>query len=199
MSVKHGLLALLERGPMYGYQLRVAFEESTGGTWPLNIGQVYTTLSRLERDELVRPLPENDSGQRPYEITDSGRAELAMWFATPVSRTDRPRDELTIKLALALTTPGVDVRTVVQTQRSATMRTLQEYTRLKARSDGASDLSWRLVLDSMLFQAEAEVRWLDHCEASLVRYAAPATGVPRVAPETTSDAPEAASEEVTRR
>ena len=109
-----------------------AFEESTGATWPLNIGQVYTTLSRLERDGLVRPLPENDGGQRPYEITEPGRAELTLWFATPISRTDRPRDELAIKLALALTTPGVDVRAVVQTQRTATMRTLQEYTRLKA-------------------------------------------------------------------
>ena len=177
MSVKHGLLALLERGPMYGYQLRVALEEACGGTWSLNIGQVYTTLSRLERDEMVRPLPEGDGGQRPYQITDAGRHELASWFATPVSRADRPRDELAVKLALALTTPGVDVRAVVQTQRSATMRTLQEYTRLKARDDRADDrqvdLSWRLVLDAMLFQAEAEVRWLDHCEASLVRYAAP--------------------------
>jgi len=173
MSVKHGLLALLERGPMYGYQLRVAFEESTGGTWPLNIGQVYTTLSRLERDDLVRPLPESDGGQRTYEITDAGRADVAVWFATPISWTDRPRDELAIKLALALTTPGVDVRTVVQTQRTATMRTLQEYTRLKAHADQPADLSWHLVLDAMLFQAEAEVRWLDHCEASLVRYAPP--------------------------
>jgi len=170
MSVRYGLLALLERGPMYGYQLRVAFEESTGGTWPLNIGQVYTTLSRLERDGLVHPLPESEAGQRPYEITEAGRAGLAEWFTTPVSRGDRPRDELTIKLALALTTPGVDVRAVVQTQRTATMRTLQEYTRLKAGADGPGDLSWRLVLDAMLFQAEAEVRWLDHCEASLVRH-----------------------------
>src|SRR5215510_1687957 len=113
MSVRHGLLALLERGPMYGYQLRVAFEESTGGTWPLNIGQVYTTLSRLERDGLVRALPSNDGGQRPYEITATGRAELAMWFASPIEHGDRPRDELAIKLALALTTPGVDVRAVV--------------------------------------------------------------------------------------
>jgi DNA-binding PadR family transcriptional regulator len=173
MSVKHGLLALLERGPMYGYQLRVAFEAATGGTWPLNIGQVYTTLSRLERDELVRPLPERDAGQRPYQITDAGRAELAHWFATPISHTDRPRDELAIKLALALTTPGVDVRAVVQAQRSATMRTLQEYTRLKAHADQPADLAWRLLLDAMLFQAEAEVRWLDHCEASLVRYNPP--------------------------
>jgi DNA-binding PadR family transcriptional regulator len=191
MSVKHGILALLERGPMYGYQLRVAFEESTGGTWPLNIGQVYTTLSRLERDQLVRPLPESDGGQRPYEITDAGRADLAGWFATPVSRSDRPRDELAIKLALALTTPGVDVRAVVQTQRSATMRMLQEYTRLKARAGkpphDAVDLPWNLVLDAMLFQGEAEVRWLDHCEASLVRYAPPPVTVRRAERETTSD------------
>jgi DNA-binding PadR family transcriptional regulator len=188
MSVKHGLLALLERGPMHGYQLRAAFEESTGGTWPLNIGQVYTTLQRLERDRLVRPLPENDAGQRPYEITDAGRADLASWFATPVGRTDRPRDELAIKLALALTTPGVDVPAVVQAQRSATMRTLQEYTRLKARADQPVDLPWRLVLDAMLFQAEAEVRWLDHCEASLVRYAPPPLRVPQAAPDTPTEA-----------
>jgi DNA-binding PadR family transcriptional regulator len=188
MSIKHGLLALLERGPMHGYQLRTAFEESTGGTWPLNIGQVYTTLSRLERDRLIRPLPKGEEGRRPYEVTDAGRADLASWFATPVSRTDRPRDELAIKLALALTTPGVDVRAVVQAQRSATMRTLQEYTRLKARADQPADQAWRLVLDAMLFQAEAEVRWLDHCEASLVRHAPPPRRVPEAAPDTPTEA-----------
>jgi DNA-binding PadR family transcriptional regulator len=174
MSIRHGLLALLESGPRYGYQLRAAFEQSTGATWPLNIGQVYTTLSRLERDGLVQPLPEVEGGQRPYEITPAGRTEVARWFLTPVSRTDRPRDELVIKLALALTTPGVDVRAVVQAQRTATMRTLQEYTRLKKQPPNLEELSWRLVLDAMIFQAEAEVRWLDHCEASLVRHSAPA-------------------------
>ncbi|HKD98277.1 MAG TPA: PadR family transcriptional regulator [Micromonosporaceae bacterium] len=174
MSIKHGLLALLESGPMYGYQLRAAFEESTGGTWPLNIGQVYTTLGRLERDDLVRALPEQDGGQRSYEITGAGRDELARWFATPVGHADRPRDELAIKLALAVTTPGVDVRAVLQTQRTATMRTLQEYTRLKAAAEKPADMPWRLVVDAMIFQAEAEVRWLDHCETSLVRYRPPA-------------------------
>jgi DNA-binding PadR family transcriptional regulator len=192
MSVKHGLLALLESGPMYGYQLRAAFEESTGGTWPLNIGQVYTTLSRLERDDLVRPLPAGDGGQRPYQITEAGRAELASWFATPVSRNDRPRDELAIKLALALRTPGVDVRAVLQAQRSATMRTLQEYTRLKAGAGQPAELSWRLVLDNMLFQAEAEMRWLDHCEATLVRYAPPPATAAETAPEDVARAAETA-------
>jgi DNA-binding PadR family transcriptional regulator len=189
MSIKHGLLALLERGPMYGYQLRSAFEESTGGTWPLNIGQVYTTLGRLERDDMVRPLPEHDGGQRSYEITDSGRAELTIWFTTPVSHADRPRDELAIKLALALTTPGVDAGAVLQSQRTATMRTLQEYTRLKISATKPTDLPWRLVIDAMLFQAEAEIRWLDHCETSLIRHAP--TPIPTGAPSDADVLPEA--------
>ena len=156
---------------MHGYQLRTAFEQSTGATWPLNIGQVYTTLSRLERDGLVSPLSENEAGQRPYEITEAGRTALSAWFAAPISSTDRPRDELAIKMALAVTTPGVAVPAVLQTQRTATMRALQEYTRLKNREAEPADLAWRLVLDAMIFQAEAEVRWLDHCETSIARYA----------------------------
>ena len=180
MSVKHGLLALLGRGSRYGYQLRLEFEHATAGTWPLNIGQVYTTLSRLERDGLVRALPAADGGQRPYELTETGRAELGRWFTTPISPSDRPRDELAIKLALAITTPGVDVRQVVQSQRGATMRRLQEYTRLKAGEFRPEDLAWRLVLDALVFQGEAEIRWLDHCEASLIRHTPPAPNVSTV-------------------
>jgi DNA-binding PadR family transcriptional regulator len=168
MSVRHGLLALLVGGPRYGYQLRAAFEEATGATWPLNIGQVYTTLGRLERDGLVLALPEAESGQRPYEITPPGREELDRWFGTAVERAERPRDELAIKLALALTTPGVDIARVVQRQRTATVRAMQDYTRLKRQH---VDLSTLLVVDALIFQAEAEVRWLDHCEASLLRHA----------------------------
>ena len=93
MSIRHGLLALLERGQMYGYQLRAAFEESTGSTWPLNIGQVYTTLSRLERDGLAVPLPASDTGQRPYSITEAGRADrpdLSLVEGSPGSCGHRP-------------------------------------------------------------------------------------------------------------
>ena len=183
MSVRQALLALLEQGPMYGYQLRAEFESRTGATWPLNVGQVYTTLSRLERDGLVEAAGSDGEGHVFYRVTDQGRAEVATWFATPVSRTTPPRDELAIKLAMAVTVPGVDVRAVVQGQRIATIRALQDYTRLKARATegtAPADLAWLLVLDSLVFAAEAEVRWLDHCEARLARAAADrsaATGV----------------------
>lgn len=163
MSIRHGLLALLSQGPRYGYQLRTEFESSTGATWPLNIGQVYTTLSRMERDGLVAPGEQDEQGRVVYAITTKGEAELEQWFVTPIAQADRPRDELVIKLAMAVTSPGADVARVVQTQRSATMRTLQELTVAK-RNLGVAQ---RLVLDSMIFRAEAEQRWLDHCEAVL--------------------------------
>jgi DNA-binding PadR family transcriptional regulator len=172
MSIRHGLLALLQRGPSHGYQLRAEFDTATGATWPLNVGQVYTTLDRLERDGLVVQdgAPDAD-GRIAYRITDDGRAEVRTWFGSPVNQKAAPRDELAIKLALAVTTPGVDVLSVVQTQRSATMTALQELTRLKTRgADG--DLAWSLVLDSLVFRAEAEIRWLDHCEARVARAAA---------------------------
>ncbi|MEV3922254.1 PadR family transcriptional regulator [Actinomadura coerulea] len=173
MSIRHGLLALLSQGPRYGYQLRAEFESSTGATWPLNIGQVYSTLSRLERDELVTRGDADAEGRFVYRITTAGEEDVRRWFATPIARSDRPRDELAIKLAMAVTTPGVDAGHVVQTQRTATLRTLQDLTRLKAGSPAVpadqGDRAWRLVLESMIFQAEAEVRWLDHCEAYVAR------------------------------
>jgi len=75
-----------------------------------------------------------------------------------------------------MTTPGVAVAAVVQAQRTAGMRALQEYTRLK-RGTG-SDTSWLLVLDAMIFQVEAELRWLDHCEATVLRQRPDTAGKP---------------------
>ncbi|MBF4161130.1 PadR family transcriptional regulator [Nocardioides acrostichi] len=173
MSVKQAMLALLEQEPMYGYQLRTEFESRTGATWPLNVGQVYTTLTRLERDGLIEPAGEDDEGHERWQLTAAGSDEVATWFTTPVARTQPPRDELAIKLALAVTVPGVDVGTVIQQQRGASMTALQDYTRLKRQAgrgtDRREELAWGLVLDSLVFAAEAEIRWLDHCEARLRR------------------------------
>lgn len=180
MSVRQAMLALLEEGPKYGYQLRAEFEQRTGATWPLNVGQVYTTLARLERDGLVEVVADGSTaeadkdGHVVYRATTAGRGEVSAWFTTPVARTQPPRDELAIKLAIAVTLPGVDVGAVIQQQRKATMSALQDYTRLKrsgraAQPTDREDLAWSLVVDSLVFDAEAEIRWLDHCEARLRR------------------------------
>jgi DNA-binding PadR family transcriptional regulator len=188
MSVRQGLLALLAERPMYGAQLRTEFEARTGGTWPLNVGQVYTTLARLERDLLVEAAggPDED-GRIAYRLTEEGRVAVGRWWLTPVDRDDHPRSELAIKLALAVTLDGVDVPAVVQVQRSRTLRSLQDLTRLKRQADAADDLAWTLVLEHLVFAAEAEVRWLDHVEARLHRAAA--AGRARVQPPAEPPAP----------
>jgi DNA-binding PadR family transcriptional regulator len=181
MSIRHGLLALLAQEPMYGAQLRSEFESRTGGTWPLNVGQVYTTLARLDRDGLVEAAGgADDEGRIAYRLTGRGQTEVQRWWAAAVDRGDTPRDELVIKLALAVTVPGVDVRSLVQTQRTATLRHLQALTKLKRATPqdagGRNELSWLLVLDNLVYSAEAEVRWLDHVETRLAREAMQAPG-----------------------
>lgn len=166
MSVKFSIMALLATEPMYGARLRQEFEDRTGGTWPLNVGQVYTTLARLERDGLVAAGAADEEGRIAYRLTDAGRAAVARWWAEPVSREQSGRNELAVKLAVAVTLPGVDVTRIVQVQRTATMNHLRDLTRLKRQQHG-QDLAWELVLESMVFADEAELRWLDHVEGRL--------------------------------
>ncbi len=195
MSVRFGLMALLGEGEKYGAQLRAEFEDRTGGTWPLNVGQVYTTLDRLIRDGLVAQTGAPDAdGRIGYSLTPAGHAELQTWWATPVDRSSTPRDELTIKLALAVTVPEVDVQRVVQDQRTATLRHLRDLTRLKhdvltkqATAHRSRDLAWLLVLENLIFAAEAEVRWLDHVETRLHQESLRAPAAPLARPTTVSE------------
>jgi DNA-binding PadR family transcriptional regulator len=169
MSIRQSLLVLLAEQDRYGYQLRQEFEQRTGGTWPINIGQIYTTINRLQRDGLVAEAGRQDDGSVVYTLTEAGRKEAEQWWSTPVDRTTPSREELAIKLALAVSSPGVDVPAVVQRQRTESLRALQAYTRAKRQVTGDDDASTArlLVLDSLIFAAEAEVRWLDHAEQTL--------------------------------
>lgn len=175
MSVRHALLALLSPGPATTYQLRKDFDRATGEVWPLNIGQASATLARLERDELIRReegAPGAADGAVPtagdWHLTDAGREELAAWWGSAVPRSEPERHELVMKLALAVTVPGVDVPSLLQTQRSASLSALHEVTRAR-RSVPQEDLAAALVLDHHIFAIEAEVRWIDDIEGTLER------------------------------
>jgi DNA-binding PadR family transcriptional regulator len=191
VSVRHSLLALLSGGAMHGYGLKTEFEAATADVWPLNVGQVYTTLGRLERDGLVTAEAEAD-GQKVYEITGAGRDELRRWFETPVPREVVPRQELAIKLVFAMRSGTADVAAVLQRQRVATVRAMQDVTRLKMAAESSGDLAWLLMLDGLVFQAEAEVRWLDLCQARLAQTQRPA-GQPPQRAETAERAAERSS------
>ena len=176
MSVRHALLALLSEGPKYGLQLREEFETRTGEVWPLNVGQVYTTLQRLERDGLIESDDAGeDSPQKGFRITASGDAELAEWLRTPPDLASPPRDELVMKVLVAVRVPGTDVHEVVQVHRRYLVELMQQWTRLK-EDEARFDLGLALVVDAELFRLDSVVRWLDAADGRLKRAAADPPG-----------------------
>ena len=167
MSIKFALLSLLDQQPHHGYQLKTAVEGWLGQSWPLNIGQVYTTLTRLERDGLITLGQVDAQGRQTYQITPAGRAALADWFATPVPRDGLVRDELLVKLVAAVAAGDGTAFAVIRGQRTATLELLQHHTRTKAQAERQGDLPRLVVADLLIAQAEAEVAWLELCEARL--------------------------------
>jgi DNA-binding PadR family transcriptional regulator len=167
MSVRHAVLALLSEGPKYGLRLQQEFEERTGEVWPLNVGQVYITLQRLERDGLVESDEEGRPGpQKRFMITQAGGAELEGWLRVPAGDIPPPRDELVIKVLVSLRVPGADVHGIVQVHRRHMIELMQRYWRLKAAA-AEDDIGLALIADAELFRLEGIVRWLDAADARL--------------------------------
>jgi len=166
VSVKDGLLALLRTGPKHGYQLKIDFDEAAGDTWHLNFGQVYTTLQRLRRDGLVDEVDTDVEGRTTYRLTDQGSVVADRWFTTPVERTVDNRDEVSLKILIALKDPGLEIAEVLRVQRVNTMKALQDFTALRANRQ-EEDLRWTMHLDRLVFLAEAELRWIERTEERL--------------------------------
>jgi DNA-binding PadR family transcriptional regulator len=152
MTVRHALLAILDQGPCYGYQLRAEYARRTGAS--VNVGQIYTTLERLERDGLVDNQGADDRGHVYWGITEAGRAVAGEWLAAPAAPSGR--DDLAHKIALAATLPGIDASGVIARQRAAAVDRLAA---IAERSAG--DLSAVIVIAAESAQARAEIEWLD--------------------------------------
>jgi DNA-binding PadR family transcriptional regulator len=182
MSVPHALLALLSDGAKYGLRLQNEFESRTGEVWPLNVGQVYTTLQRLERDGLVETDDgESERARKRYRITSTGERELAEWLRTPPDLVPPPRDELVIKVLVALQIPEIDIHEILQVHRRHVVEIMQRYTQVKAGA-GEDDMALALVADAELFRLEAIIRWLDVADVRLKRR-------PTLAPAAEADPP----------
>lgn len=168
MAVREGLLALLDEGPRYGYQLKTEFEAATGGVWPLNVGQVYTTLDRLERDGLVevRGGAEGAQSQKTYAITTDGVAALGAWWEAVPSDEPPPRDELMLKVLMAIERGDDHALKVVTNQRTVLLSLLQAKRR-ERRVMSDDSFASKLVTDALILRAEADLRWLDSCEEQL--------------------------------
>lgn len=171
MSVRHALLGLLSAGPKYGMQLREEFEDATGDAWPLNAGQVYTTLQRLERDGLVDSNGAGeDERQKDYRITTRGQAELGKWLTTPPDPGAPPRDDLITKVLVALRVPGADVHDVIQAHRRQVVELMQQWTSVK-HEEAEFDLPFALMVEAELIRLGAVVQWLEAADRLVTRAA----------------------------
>jgi DNA-binding PadR family transcriptional regulator len=162
------LLGLLDAEPRYGYELKAVFEQFLGGTWPLNIGQIYTSLSRLEEDGFVRSqlVPQDDTPDRKvYELTALGRKELADWANTINDEPIKLRDELFLKVAVLSLKDGKSARSLIHRQRVAHLGRLADLGGLQ--DDPEQHPATGLLLEAAILRTEAELKWLDAVEDRL--------------------------------
>jgi DNA-binding PadR family transcriptional regulator len=168
--VRYPFLALLAAGPAHGYELKQALERRFGSVLPpLNAGQVYTTLARLERDGLVRggEVEDDTRGKRVYEITASGREALSEWIEKPTPG-PRLKDEFFTKLVLAGLTGLSDPKTLIDRQRREYLQSLRDLELASAAAASNGSPAGRLLIEGAALHLQADVAWLDICERQLV-------------------------------
>jgi DNA-binding PadR family transcriptional regulator len=157
------LLALLANGPAHGYELKLAMEQRFGAVLPpLNAGQVYTTLSRLERDGLVDDDAVAQNGRpnkRVYRLTEKGKVELSGWVADSTPQT-RLKDDFFIKLVLARAAGIADPLELIARQRTAYLQALRDLDDVAAQADETA----ALLVEGAALHLEADLKWLDLCE-----------------------------------
>lgn len=166
--IKFLLLGLLAGRARHGYELKALFEGLFGGTWPLNPGQVYMTLARLEDEGLVTSeVVEQDllPDRRVYSLTEEGRQELKRWTTEPSDGPIRIRDAMVAKVLTAMVSEDCDTTELIWAQRRNHLQAIAD---LRARKlDSSLSAATALVLEGAILRAEADLRWLDLVEERL--------------------------------
>jgi DNA-binding PadR family transcriptional regulator len=168
--VRLPLLALLAKEPAHGYELKNLLEQTFGAAYPSpNIGQIYVTLQRLERDALVSSqdvVQETRPNKRVYELTPKGRDAIAAWIEEP-SDGPRIRDDFFMKLALSPLVGATDRMALINRQRRHYLNLLRGLTDLAAGSDPGSRVS-RLLIEGAVLHLKADLDWLQRCQEELL-------------------------------
>lgn len=162
MSLKYGVLGLLAEHPLHGYDLKTRFEQLLGGTWEVNIGQIYTTLARLERDGLVEGEDtRGDRGRRAYRLTEGGAKAFNDWLEQPEAEPEQLREDIYVKLLLLARQPDGRLPAMLAKQRRVHLQRLKDLAGLerRARQQGRDDMV--LLIKGAILHTEADLKWLD--------------------------------------
>ena len=160
------LLAMLAKEPSHGYELRARLRHALGPLGSaMNDGQVYVTLTRLEKVGLVSAVPEDEAADRAdrkvYELTASGRERVDEWLAEVAW----PKPDLAdfhLKLVAAAAAGLADPIGIVDVQRRELLRRLRDAQRAAMDEPDGSDAA--LLLEGIVLRLQADLRWLEACE-----------------------------------
>ncbi|HEY1619775.1 MAG TPA: PadR family transcriptional regulator [Streptosporangiaceae bacterium] len=162
------LLALLAKEPAHGYELKMLLEQIFGEAYPSpNIGQIYVTLQRLERDGLVASedvVQHARPNKRVYELTDAGRSALADWVDRP-SDGPRIRDDFFMKLALSPLAGATDRLALINRQRRDYLNQIRSLSTLAAMTEPGVP---RLLIEGAMLHLQADLDWLERCQEELL-------------------------------
>jgi DNA-binding PadR family transcriptional regulator len=163
MATGEALMALLLSGPRHGYDLKRAYDEWFAGMRPLAYGQVYSTLSRLQRDDLVR-VAHTESGEGPervvYELTEPGAERAREWLRDPVDPVGTPMEEL-IRKMLAAYRLNADPDGLMSRQRAAHLRAIKALDAGGARGGSGRPIPVTVYADHQRLHLDADLRWLE--------------------------------------
>ncbi|BDM69279.1 PadR family transcriptional regulator [Streptomyces nigrescens] len=163
------LLALLVSGPAHGYELKQALENLLGAAYPQpNVGQIYVTLSRLEKAGLIEgeDVEQSDRpNKRIYRITAAGREAVDVWFDEATAE-PRVRDEFFMKLAVATQTGTADRIVLINKQRRQYLNTMRDLSKLAAVEDRGNPIA-QLLIEGAMLHLQADLDWLERCQEEL--------------------------------
>jgi DNA-binding PadR family transcriptional regulator len=171
MTIKYGILALLDRRPMHGYELRDELQAEIGSHYEINFGTLYRHLDRLLDDKCVTCRVVVQSGRpdrKVYSVTENGRRLWIDWLREPIQGGSVLKNDFYVKLVLSFASP-IDPRDVIDRQRRSDLRLMQALTKLRRSADPSLQIRWTLLLDAAVFQTEARLKWLEVCRESLAQ------------------------------
>jgi DNA-binding PadR family transcriptional regulator len=168
MNAQYILLGILHNAPSYGYELKKGYDKLFSNNKAILPGQIYSTLSRLKRDQKIKEVPSTEESGGPervrYAITFSGEEALRTWLDTPELPSPRLQAALYVKTVLAIMQNG-DAASYLDSQRRAHIQRMRELT---TKRRGAT-LSETLLIDHALFHIEADLRWIDLTSSRLMK------------------------------
>jgi DNA-binding PadR family transcriptional regulator len=158
------VLAMLAKEPSSGSRLRARLNDALGPLGEdVNDGQIYVTLSRLEKAGLIarHGAEAPEAGRKIYGLTATGQERVAEWLSE-VSWPKPDLAEFHLKLVAAAQAGLADPIGIVDAQRRELLRRLWEVER--AAMAEPEDSSAGLLLEGIVLRLQADLRWLEACE-----------------------------------